>query len=164
MSDPIRVLIVCTGNICRSPTAHAVLLHLIRERALAHRLECDSAGTQAYHEGEGADPRSRSTGERQGLDFSFHRARRMRSTDFAEFDWILAMDQSHMDWLRDHSHKGQRAQLALFLEACPDLGVTEMPDPYYGGPMGFETVLDLCRKGCEAWLERWLPSSEKSLA
>lgn len=162
MSSPVRVLIVCTGNICRSPTAHAVLRHLIEERGLEGRLECDSAGTQAYHEGDSADARARAAGERNGLDFSFHRARRVRSSDFEEFDWILAMDRSHLEWLREHSSKGQRAQLALFLDACPEHRWTEMPDPYYGGPGGFETVLDLCRKGCEAWLGRWFPSSEKT--
>lgn len=162
MSDPIRVLIVCTGNICRSPTAHAVLRHLIFQRGLQDRLECDSAGTQAYHEGAPADARARAAGERDGLDFSFHRARRVRSSDFDDFDWILAMDRSHLEWLRQRSHGGQKAKIALFLEVCQDLGWTEMPDPYYGGNRGFDTVLDLCRKGCEAWLERWLPSSEKA--
>ena len=163
MSAPIRVLIVCTGNICRSPTAHAVLRHLIAEKGLEDRLECDSAGTQAYHEGSPADARSQATGERKGLDFSFHRARKVRSSDFEEFDWILGMDHSHMDWLREHSSPGQRAQLALFLEPIADRGWKEMPDPYYGGPRGFETVLELCRKGSEAWLERWLGSSEKAV-
>jgi protein-tyrosine phosphatase len=163
MSDPIRVLVVCTGNICRSPTAHAVLRSLIAEKGLAGRLECDSAGTQAYHEGDPADPRSRAVGERNGLDFSFHRARRVKTSDFEEFDWILAMDQSHLEWLREHSQPGQRAKLALFLEPVSGQG-TEMPDPYYGGPRGFENVLDLCRKGSEAWMERWLGSSAKASA
>jgi len=157
MPSPIRVLFVCTGNICRSPTADSVLRHLIRERGLDDRLVSDSAGTQAYHEGEPADVRARATGELAGLDFSFHRARRVRPEDFENFDWILAMDQSHLDWLRDHARPGQKARVALFLSVLPDAGWTEMPDPYYGGPRGFETVLDLCRKGCEAWMERWFP-------
>ena len=163
MSAPIRVLIVCTGNICRSPTAHAVLRGLITDRGLEDLLECDSAGTQAYHEGDPADPRSQAVGEQHGLDFSFHRARRVKPSDFEDFDWILGMDKSHMEWLIEHSQAGQRARLALFLEPISGHG-TEMPDPYYGGPRGFENVLDLCRKGSEAWLERWVGSSAKTSA
>jgi protein-tyrosine phosphatase len=161
MSTPIRVLFVCTGNICRSPTADSVLRHLIRERGLEQSLSSDSAGTQAYHEGEPADKRASATGERAGFDFSFHKARRVRAEDFEAFDWILAMDQSHLDWLREHARPDQKAKLALFLSVLPDPGWTDMPDPYYGGPRGFETVLDLCQKGCEAWMERWFPHQGK---
>jgi len=157
MSHPVRILFVCTGNICRSPTAHAVLLRLIRERGMEGVLECDSAGTQAYHEGDGADPRSCATGERHGLDFSFHRARKVVRRDLEDFDWILAMDRSHLDWLQDISYTGQRAKVELFLSALSDSAWMEMPDPYYGGGRGFETVLSLCQKGCEAWLPIWLP-------
>ena len=153
MTEPIRALFVCTGNICRSPTAHAVLRHLIAQRGLQERLECDSAGTQAYHEGEGADRRSREAGERRGLDFAFHRARRVRAADLEAFDWILAMDRSHLEHLQDMSHPGQRARVELFL------GRDDMPDPYYGGARGFDEVLDLCWNGCEAWLARWFPIS-----
>ena len=150
---------MCTGNICRSPTAHAVLRHLIRERNLEGRLECDSAGTQAYHVGEGADPRSRAAGERRGLDFSFHRARKVSPRDLEDFDWILAMDRSHLEWVQGQSYPGQRARVELFLSVLPGLDADEMPDPYYGGPRGFDLVLDLCQRACEAWIPRWLPEA-----
>jgi protein-tyrosine phosphatase len=158
MSEPVRVLFVCTGNICRSPTAHAVLRHLIAKEWLQERLECDSAGTQSYHEGEGADRRAREVGERRGVDFSFHRARRIRSQDLEDFDWVLAMDRGHLEHLQAMSHPGQRARTALFLSVLPGSD-PDMPDPYYGGPRGFENVLDLCWKGCEAWLRVWLPGT-----
>ena len=153
----VKLLFVCTGNICRSPTAHAVLLRMIREKGLQGELEVDSAGTQAYHEGEGADPRSRKTGELRGYDFSFHKARKVFRRDLEAFDWILAMDESHLSWLRDIAYPGQRAKIELFLSALPDGGHAEMPDPYYGGPRGFELVLDLCERACAAWIDTWFP-------
>ena len=154
--EPIRFLFVCTGNICRSPTAHAIFRDRIARRGLQARVECDSAGTQAYHAGEGADPRSAEHGRRRGYDFSFHRARKVRRTDFHEFDWILAMDQSHLEALEDLSVPDQRARVALFLSSTPGCGETDVPDPYYGGTAGFEHVLDLCEAACDTWLDRVL--------
>lgn len=153
---PIRFLFVCTGNICRSPTAHAIFRKLVSDRKLAESIEFDSAGTHAYHEGEGADPRSAKHGKRRGYDFSFHRARKVCSSDFHEFDWILAMDRSHLEILQELSVPEQRAKIALFLSAVPGCGIDDMPDPYYGGDVGFETVLDLCEAGCKAWLDKAL--------
>lgn len=154
--EPIRFLFVCTGNICRSPTAHAILLDRIARRELEGRVECDSAGTHAYHLGEGADPRSARHGKRRGYDFSFHRARRVTRADFHEFDWILAMDRSHLEILQELSVPDQRARVALFLSSTPACGEIDVPDPYYGGDQGFEHVLDLCEAACDAWLEKAL--------
>jgi protein-tyrosine phosphatase len=91
------------------------------------------------------------------VDFSFHRARRIRPRDLESFDWVLAMDRGHLEHLQAMSYPGQRARLEMFLSVLPDLVEQDMPDPYYGGPMGFETVLDLCWRGCEAWLGVWFP-------
>jgi protein-tyrosine phosphatase len=154
--DPIRILFVCTGNICRSPTAHAILRKRILDRSLEAMVECDSAGTHAYHVGEGADPRSAKHGKRRGYDFSFHHARKVSRSDFHEFDWILAMDRGHLESLQEMSVPDQRAQIALFLSAIPGCKIEDTPDPYYGGDMGFEQVLDLCEQGCDAWLDKVL--------
>lgn len=159
--ESIRVLMVCTGNICRSPTAEVVLRQMIQNRDLQSELEVDSAGTQAYHAGEGADPRSVECGRRRGLDFSQHQARRVVLADFEAFDWILAMDQTHLDALRRMSYPGQRARVELFLAPVEPKHGQEVPDPYYGGPMGFERVLDMCEDACKAWLDQWIPPSQK---
>lgn len=154
--EPIRFLFVCTGNICRSPTAHAIFRSRIDQRHLGGRVECDSAGTHAYHVGEGADPRSAKHGKLRGFDFSFHHARKVNRADFHDFDWILAMDQSHFEILQELSVPGQRARVAMFLSSTPDCGESDVPDPYYGGDQGFEHVLDLCEAACDAWLEQAL--------
>lgn len=157
--EPIRFLFVCTGNICRSPTAHAIFRDRIAQGNLEGRVDCDSAGTHAYHLGEGADPRSAKHGLQRGYDFSFHRARKVAQADFHEFDWILAMDQSHFEILKEQSVPDQRAKVALFLSITPDCGEIDVPDPYYGGDNGFEHVLDLCEDACDAWLEKALKRS-----
>lgn len=156
------MLMVCTGNICRSPTAEAVLQRMVRDRGLESWLSVDSAGTQAYHAGEGADPRSVEHGRRRGLDFSLHQARRLVLADFEAFDWILAMDRSHLEVLQRMSYPGQRAKIDLFLAPLSRSHGEEVPDPYYGGPMGFDRVLDLCEDGCKAWLDEWILPSENS--
>lgn len=154
--DPIRFLFVCTGNICRSPTAHAIFRRRIQELGLQSRLDCDSAGTHAYHVGEGADARSALHGKRRGYDFSFHRARKVNAADFHDFDWILAMDRGHLEILQDMAVPDQRAKLALFLSVTPECGTQDVPDPYYGGDQGFEHVLDLCERACDAWIQKAL--------
>jgi len=159
-NESIDVLMVCTGNICRSPTAEVVLRRKAQERGVGRRLEVDSAGTQAYHAGEGADPRTVECGTRRGYDFSSHRARRVTRADFEAYDWILAMDHSHLEALERLSYPGQRARLAMFLEPVEKIHGLEVPDPYYGGPMGFERVLDMCEDACKGWLDRWFPPSQ----
>lgn len=160
-NSPLRILFVCTGNICRSPTAEVVFRKLAQERGVADRFDCDSAGTQAYHAGHGADPRSVEHGQRRGLDFSSHRARKLVLRDFEEFDWVLAMDRTHLEAMHSMAYDGQKAKIGLFLSAVPENTEPDMPDPYYGGVSGFEQVLDLCEAAGKAWLDR-LTSDSRS--
>lgn len=140
-----RILCVCTGNICRSPTAEAVL----RQRFDAAGLDVaiDSAGTHGYHIGSSPDRRSQQTGKSRGYDFSGQRARQVEAADFDRFDLILAMDQGHFDSLIRQKLDNSRAEIALMLSFLPpdhDFGTgLDVPDPYYGSEGGFEHVLDL---------------------
>jgi len=139
----MKVLFVCLGNICRSPTAEAVV------RALAARewpelgLEVDSAGTAGYHIGEPPDPRMRAAAARRGYDLTALRARIVEPSDFTRFDLILAMDRENLAVLRRRAPEETRERVHLFLEFAPHGELQEVPDPYYGGPNGFEEVLDL---------------------
>jgi protein-tyrosine phosphatase len=136
-----RVLFVCLGNICRSPTAEAVLRTLAAREAPELRIEVDSAGTAAYHVGSPPDPRTRAAAARRGYDLERLRARVIEPADFERFDLILAMDEENLRALRRRAPAHERLQ--LFLEYAPQQDVREVPDPYYGGPNGFEEVLDL---------------------
>lgn len=137
------VLFVCLGNICRSPTAEAVF----RACAKGTDIRIDSAGTGAWHAGEGPDPRSRAEGEARGYSFAGQAARKVRKQDFYDFDFILAMDASNLSDLRDIEPGDSNANLTLFL---PD--GADVPDPYYGGPDGFRNVVDLIETASDHWL------------
>ncbi len=137
------VLFVCLGNICRSPTAEAVF----RARSANLGIAIDSAGTGAWHAGEGPDPRSRAEGERRGYSFEGQTARKVTVQDFYDFDFILAMDASNLSDLRDLRPNDSQANLSLFL---PD--GSDVPDPYYGGPEGFSRVVDLIEFASDFWL------------
>ena len=139
----IKVLMVCMGNICRSPLAHGHFEALVREQGLGERIHIDSAGTHAYHVGNPPDPRSQQTAQRHGLDLSAQRARQVEQQDFDEFDYIIAMDRENLAILHRHADEQQRLKIRLFLEFAPDLGEEEVPDPYYGGAGGFEHVYRL---------------------
>ena len=139
----MRILFVCLGNICRSPTAEAVLRSLAAREAPEMTLEVDSAGTAAYHVGEPPDPRTRQAAARRGYDLSALRARVVEPSDFERFDLILAMDRENLRVLRRRAPAGAQQRLRLFLEFAPEAGPEDVPDPYYGGPNGFEEVLDL---------------------
>jgi protein-tyrosine phosphatase len=140
----MRVLFVCLGNICRSPTAEGVLRDLARKCAPGLNLEVDSAGTAGYHIGAPPDPRSRSAALRRGIDINDLRARQLSRSDFKTFDLILAMDRENLRDLEAKCPADARAKLRLFLEYAPQTGRLEVPDPYYGGSADFELVLDLC--------------------
>ena len=150
----IRVLVVCTGNICRSPTGEGVLRALIERRGLADRIEVSSAGTHDYHVGEGPDARSVRHAKKRGYDLASLRASQVGPGDFHAFDYILAMDRGHLRILRNMAPADARARLGLFLEASGRWKGEDVPDPYYGGPEGFERVLDMVEEAAQRWLER----------
>lgn len=139
-NSPFRVLVVCMGNICRSPTMEAVLT----AKALREGLELvvDSAGTAAYHVGERPDKRSQAAGELRGYDFSSIRARQVCVNDFVDFDLILCADKANMRELKALCPASLADKIKLYLD-YGDMGYGEVPDPYYGGEQGFELVLDL---------------------
>jgi protein-tyrosine phosphatase len=137
-----RVLFVCLGNICRSPTAEGVFRHLLRQEAPELQVEVDSAGTADYHLGEPPDLRSQRAAMRRGIDLGGLRARQVTPADFARFDLILAMDRANLLELEAMRPKNSRARVRLFLEYAPELGRLEVPDPYYRDASGFEEVLD----------------------
>ncbi|HEX9808704.1 MAG TPA: low molecular weight protein-tyrosine-phosphatase [Alphaproteobacteria bacterium] len=149
----VRVLFVCMGNICRSPTARAVFESLAAERGLAGAVFADSAGTTAYHVGQAPDPRATAAAGARGYDLTGFRARQVRRRDFREFDLMLAMDRANRRTLRHMAPPGARAELRLFLDFAPALGLAEVPDPYYGGVDGFERVLDICEAGASGLLD-----------
>jgi protein-tyrosine phosphatase len=139
----VKILFVCLGNICRSPTAEGVLRHLAGTEAPDLALKIDSAGTAGYHIGAAPDPRSQRAALRRGVDISELRARQVTIEDFAHFDFILAMDRENLKALEAMQPKNSRARLALFLDFAPGLNLSEVPDPYYGDTKDFEKVLDL---------------------
>ncbi len=146
----VRVLMVCMGNICRSPTAEAVLRHKLQQAGLEGRVMVDSAGTHGYHSGEAPDPRAIAAGGRRGYNLSLLRARPVHPDDFTRFDWILAMDEDNLAWLQRKAPAGHQARIELLLAHPRGAGEeTQVPDPYYGGPAGFDRVLDLVETGCD---------------
>lgn len=155
----IKVLFVCMGNICRSPTAHAVMQHKLTMRGLDGRISVDSAGTHAYHVGQKSDPRSRAKAKSKGIDMEFIRARKISVHDHDEFDYVLAMDQDNLDLIHYYAPQSASAEVRLFLDfaarAQPKLEKV-VPDPYYGGDTGFEHVFDLVDLGCDALIDHIL--------
>ena len=149
----VKVLFVCMGNICRSPTAEGVFTHLVNQAGLADSIHIDSAGTHAYHVGNPPDPRATAAARQRNIDLTSQRARQVRADDFYEFDYILAMDRSNYADLSDLCPAGEEHRLHLFLEFAPQTGTEEVPDPYYGGEQGFEHVLNLVEQAAEGLLE-----------
>lgn len=138
-----KVLFVCTGNICRSPTAEGVARSLAAKQGVEHLFEFDSAGTHGYHVGDPPDPRTVAAAARRGYDLSALRARRVTEFDFVRFDHVLAMDREHLELLQRSCPRLHHDKLRLFLEFSERFDDDEVPDPYYGGGQGFEYVLDL---------------------
>lgn len=149
----MKILFVCLGNICRSPTAETVFRQIVAREAPDLPIEIDSAGTAAYHVGSAPDSRTRQAALRRGYDMSALRARVIEPQDFSRFDLILAMDRQNVDTLRRAAPAAAHRRIRLFLEFAPGAGETEVPDPYYGGPNGFEEVLDLVEAGARGLLE-----------
>jgi protein-tyrosine phosphatase len=139
----MKILFVCLGNICRSPSAEAVLRAIAASEAPELSIEVDSAGTAGYHIGDAPDARSQAAARRRGYDMAPLRARVVEPADFERFDLVLAMDESNYAVLRQRAPSAYRERVRLFLDFAPGCGMSEVPDPYYGGPTGFEHVLDL---------------------
>ena len=154
MQDTVSVLFVCMGNICRSPTAEGVFIRHVEDAGLASRIKVDSAGTHAYHVGDPPDARAQRTATARGYDLSRLRARRAVASDFTTFDYVVAMDADNRAHLEEICPSGLEDRLSLFLEHAPDTGVVEVPDPYYGGPKGFEYVLDLIEAASQGLLTK----------
>ncbi|MCF6219184.1 MAG: low molecular weight phosphotyrosine protein phosphatase [Gammaproteobacteria bacterium] len=149
----VGVIFVCMGNICRSPTAEGVFRTQVVDRGLADLFEIDSAGTHAYHDGEGPDPRAKKLAKQRGVELGDVRARRVTAEDIEHFDYILAMDgDNHLNLMKlapeGHEHKVRR-----ILEFTSFYSERDVPDPYYGGPRGFERVYDLIESASEGLLD-----------
>lgn len=149
----VKVLFVCMGNICRSPTAEGVFAKLVADANLADVIEIDSAGTHAYHVGEAPDSRAQKTALKRGIDLSSLRARRAVAKDFDAYDYVLAMDRDNQQGLQAICPPGSEYKLQLFLSYAPNLEYDEVPDPYYGGPLGFERVLDMIEEASAGLLQ-----------
>jgi protein-tyrosine phosphatase len=150
----VKILFVCLGNICRSPTAEAVLRGLAAREAPELAITVDSAGTANYHPGSPPDRRSQAAARERAYDLSQLRARQVCSGDFTQFDLILAMDRHNLQVLKERAPSGARDKIQLFLDFAPEQPVREVPDPYYGGTRGFEEVLDLIEAGSRGLLRR----------
>ncbi len=148
------VLFVCMGNICRSPTAEGVFRDLAIRSGLGDVLRVDSAGTGDWHLGAPPDRRAVAAARRRGYDLSALRARRVEPVDFARFGWILAMDRQNLKALEALRPPEYPGHVGLLLAVAPELGIDEVPDPYYGGPEGFEHVLDLVEQASTVLLAR----------
>ena len=151
-----KVLFVCLGNICRSPTAEGVFRHVVAERNLAKLFEIDSAGTSDWHVNKSPDGRTVKAAAKRGYDLSSFRGRQAVADDFEHFDYILAMDESNLSNLRAIAPANHRAHLGLFLDFADNFDQQEVPDPYYGGADGFELVLDLIEDASDGFLEQVL--------
>ena len=154
-----RVLMVCLGNICRSPTATAVLQTLAGKASLPFRFTACSAGTANYHLGEPPDPRSIDHGLRRGYDLRALRARQVVGHDFHRFDLILSVDKPNLATLRRLTPATATARLGLLLDYAPQQPVREVPDPYFGNAADFERVLDLCEWAAQGLLRSWPPTN-----
>lgn len=154
MTSPPRfsVLMVCTGNICRSPTADGLLRHALAVAGLAGQVRVDSAGTHDYHIGDPPDARSCATAKAYGVDLTGLRARQVAKDDFAIFDLILAMDEGHLTLLQRACPPQHRQKVKLYLDYAPQFGRV-VPDPYYGGKDGFETVWRMCEAASRALVD-----------
>lgn len=153
LMEQCNILFVCTGNICRSPTAEAVFRHEVRKAGLSDYLKHDSAGTYGYHIGDPADHRTISIAGEQGVDMSDLRARQLMRSDFEKFDLLLAMDKSHYDFMKAMAPSSSQDKIKMFMSYAPDAGYDDVPDPYYGEEEDFELVYRLVEKSVGGLLQ-----------
>lgn len=152
MTKPVSVLFVCTGNICRSPTAEGLFRDYARRTGSESSFLIDSAGTGGWHQGEAPDPRSVMTAMKRGLDISGLRARPLLATDYHDFDFMIAMDRTHLAHMQQQCPAGARTSMSLLLSHIQNGNHVDVPDPYYGGPSDFELTYDLIESGVTALL------------
>ena len=148
----MKVLFVCLGNICRSPTAEAVLNKLAAERGVMSQLEVDSAGTNGFHIGQSPDPRSIKYAAKRGIDLTPLRGRQIERADFDRFDYVIAMDNENVRHLTALCPASMQGKISLLLAYADRCNYREVPDPYYGGEREFELVLELIESGCRGLL------------
>jgi len=149
------VLFVCSANICRSPTAEGVFRQIVTEADLGARIGADSVGLHRYHVGEPPDPRAVEAAKARGYEIGNLRARQINNQDFEDFHLILAMDCSHYKHLLRTCPRGAEDKIAMFLEAAPQFGRMDVPDPYAGGAVpDFSYIMDLIEAGARGWLNR----------
>ena len=146
---PYSVLFVCMGNICRSPTAHGVFRHKVKENGLDQWVNVDSAGTHNYHPGSPPDERSQAHAAKRGYDLADLRARQIQDDDFEAYDLILVMDRGNLALVQQECPPAHQHKVRRLTEFCLAFNSAEVPDPYYGGVKGFEHVLDLVEDACE---------------
>ncbi|MBI4291014.1 MAG: low molecular weight phosphotyrosine protein phosphatase [Betaproteobacteria bacterium] len=150
------VLFVCTGNICRSPTAEAIFRKRVAEAGLAERIVIDSAGTHGYHVGEAPDPRTQAAAARRGYDLSELRARKFEREDFFRFDLVLAMDEENYAFLAQLCQPSHGHKLKMMMDYAERFPERAVPDPYYGGTRGFERVIDMLEDAAQGLLQELL--------
>ena len=159
-SNKVKILFVCMGNICRSPSAEGVFNKLIKDQQLQKKFSIDSAGTHAYHIGDPPDLRSQKVAIERKVDLSKLRARKVIMGDFEDYDYLLAMDGDNHDIMMQACPEEYQHKIKLFLEYAPHLDTNEVPDPYYGGTYGFEKVLDLIEEASIGFLDQLKKSGE----
>ncbi len=155
--NPISVLFVCMGNICRSPMAEGVFRAILETKQLTDEFRVDSAGTHAYHVGEAPDTRAQSTMRDHDMDISMLRARRVDWLDFEEFDHILVMDDDNYGLVIEACPKEHRSKIKYFLDFARNVNTRNVPDPYYGGNNGFERVFDMIEDAATGLLDTLIP-------
>ncbi len=149
-----KVLFVCTGNICRSPTAEGVFRRMVEAAGLTAKIGTDSVGTGSWHVGDPPDRRAVTAARARGYDLTPLRGRQLHQNDFESFDLLLAMDRGHFEHMVDRCPTDKIERIRMFLEPAADTGRTNVPDPYYGDMQDYELALDLIERGARAWLDR----------
>jgi len=152
MSERVGVLFVCMGNICRSPTAEGVFTKLVKEAGLEDAIRIDSAGTHGYHVGASPDERARETAITRGIDMGHLQARQVLPKDVDEFDYVLTMDRGNFENTMGLSTGENRDRIHMFMDFAENRPEAEVPDPYYGGPEGFENVFDMVEEAAAGLL------------
>ena len=153
-----RLLFVCMGNICRSPTAEGVFAHLVTQAGCADQFELDSAGTHDYHVGHAPDPRAQAHAAAKGIDISHLRARQLSETDFEHFDRVLVMDDHNWKAAQALAPIEYRSRIHRLTEYCQRFKAMNVPDPYYGGDAGFARAMDIIEDGCRGLLDDLKPT------